>query len=141
MANSKFDDFVTDQAMEIAGQAKSDFSETGISLKPLERVFHEDGSITCSSIEVELKRDEGIAYITIKGPQEDVPASSKELHDRGAEYWGLKLARELDDAILHLRINELEIGVLVFRSSGDQQSVLAHEAFLMENYDSDWMSR
>jgi benzoyl-CoA-dihydrodiol lyase len=53
----------------------------------------------------------------------------------GAEFWPLRLARELDDAILHLRVNELEIGTIVFRSEGDLGLVLAYDTFLLSEAD------
>ena len=56
-------------------------------------------------------------------PTRDAPASIAALHAEGASTWLLRLARELDDAILHLRLNELEIGVLVFKSQGDARKV------------------
>ena len=63
------------------------------------------------------------------------------LHAQGAQGWSLRLARELDDAILHLRFNELELGVVVFKSRGDPAEVLEHEALLLANRDGDWLSR
>ena len=54
---------------------------------------------------------------------------------QGADAWMLKLARELDDAILHLRLNEMEAGLVVFRCQGDPEKVLAHEKLLMDNRD------
>ena len=59
---------------------------------------------------------------------------------QGAAFWPLRLARELDDAILHLRINELEVAAIVFTSSGDPAQVLAYDAFLDANSDH-WLAR
>ncbi len=56
---------------------------------------------------------------------------------QGASFWPLQVARELDDAILHLRINELEMAVLVFKSDGDPASVLAYDA-LLDAHKDDW---
>jgi benzoyl-CoA-dihydrodiol lyase len=52
---------------------------------------------------------------------------------QGASFWPLQLARELDDAILHLRINELETAMIVFKTVGDVDRVLAYDAFLGAN--------
>jgi benzoyl-CoA-dihydrodiol lyase len=60
------------------------------------------------------------------------------VHHAGAEFWPLALARELDDAILHLRFNEPELGILVFRSEGDPEKVLAADVVL-DNRDADWL--
>jgi benzoyl-CoA-dihydrodiol lyase len=62
------------------------------------------------------------------GPEAAPPATLDEARD--ASYWPLRLARELDDAILHLRTNEAELGLVVFRTEGDALHVLAHDAFL-----------
>jgi benzoyl-CoA-dihydrodiol lyase len=58
----------------------------------------------------------------------------------GAEFWPLKLARELDDAVLHIRLNELDVAVIVFKSSGDPGTVLAYDRFLEDNKDQ-WLAR
>jgi len=75
------------------------------------------------------------------GREGGAPASIAALHGQGAQAWALRLARELDDALLHLRFNEEEIGLLVFKSEGEAARVLAHEAFLIAHRDSDWLSR
>jgi benzoyl-CoA-dihydrodiol lyase len=62
------------------------------------------------------------------------------MQQQGADFWPLRLARELDDAILHLRLNELEAGVVTFRTVGDAETVLAYDAFL-EAHAGDWLAR
>jgi benzoyl-CoA-dihydrodiol lyase len=62
------------------------------------------------------------------------------MHAQGTQFWPLRLARELDDAILHLRLNEGEIGVLIFKSQGDPAQVLAYDAFLDANK-GHWLAR
>ena len=91
-------------------------------------------------MEVAIERDKGVATITLSGPDGDPPASTEELVAEGANNWMLRLARELDDAILHLRLNELEIGVMVFKSQGDPEKVAAFEAFMLANRDF-WLAR
>lgn len=137
--NSKFDETVALRAKEYAEKSTRPSDARGIELTPLKRTFGEDGSVTYSTVELEIDRDKRIAYLTINGPSDPVPASVEALHAEGAETWMLRAARELDDAILHLRLNELETGVLVFRSQGDPALVVAHERFLMENR-SDWLA-
>ena len=66
-------------------------------------------------------------------PTRDAPTNTASLAELGAEFWPLRLARELDDAILHLRNNEFEIGTLIFKSTGDVERVLAYDAFLANN--------
>ncbi|WP_346896637.1 2,3-epoxybenzoyl-CoA dihydrolase [uncultured Roseibium sp.] len=139
--NSKFDEKVTERAKEIAGDETRNKGAKGIELTPLDRRFEDDGSVIYSLVEVQVDRDKGIATIMITGPDGDVPASVDALHDQGASAWILRLARELDDAMLHLRLNELEVGVVVFKSQGDPARVVEHEKFLLDNKDSDWLCR
>ena len=134
VANSKFDATVAARAAAFAaGSAKPNVAE-GIALGPLARVIDEN-TVRYSSLEVEIDRAARKATLTIKGPEEDAPASIDELAASGDGSWLLRLARELDDAILHLRMNEREIGLWAFCSQGDPARVLAHEALLTAHAD------
>jgi benzoyl-CoA-dihydrodiol lyase len=141
VANSKFDEAVKARAAEFAARNGKRGDPKGITLTPITRTFGEDGSVSYSAVDVEIQRDKGIATILINGPDRDAPSNVEELHEQGAQTWALRLARELDDAILHLRLNELRIGVLVFKSQGNPERVLAHEKLLLDNRDIDWLSR
>ena len=88
---------------------------------------------------MKIDRDAGTATLTLAGPAEEPPADLAALHAAGAASWTLAMAREFDDALLHLRFNEPEIGVLIFRSQGDPAKVAAHEALLLQNPD-DWLA-
>ncbi len=138
--NARFDEVVDERAREIAARNNPPEGAQGISLTPLRRQFAEDGSISYSLVDVALDRGAGVATITLSGPDMDAPASVAALREQGAENWMLRLARELDDAILHLRFNELEIGVLVFRTAGDPSAVQAQEAALLA-LEGDWLAR
>jgi benzoyl-CoA-dihydrodiol lyase len=131
--NSKFDAIVAERAKEFAERSNRQPGVRGIALGPLERSFGDDGSIAYSTIEVGLDRALRIGTITIAGPTEDPPRSLEALLDEGAQTWMLRCARELDDAILHLRINELEIGILKFVAQGEPDRVVDHERFLLDN--------
>lgn len=137
--NTKFAETVAARAREYAAKSKRPADAKGIALTPLKRDISEDGSVTYSSVEVEIDREKRIARLTVHGPDAPAPASVEALHAEGAESWMLRAARELDDAILHLRNNELEIGVIVFRTQGDPALVAVHEAFLLDNRD-DWLA-
>jgi benzoyl-CoA-dihydrodiol lyase len=129
--NTKFAEVVAARAKEFAAKSTRPSDAAGVQLTPLDRRIGEDGSLTYSSVEVAVDRDKRVATITIHGPKDAAPASADALHAQGADTWSLRCARELDDAILHLRINELELGVLVIRSQGDPALVAAHEAALL----------
>lgn len=132
--NSRFDEAVLERARELAAASdKADVAE-GITLTPISRSFAEDG-VTYSTVEVALNRKGARATITIKGPDADAPADMAAFAAEGAETWLLRCARELDDAILHLRNNEKELGLIECQTQGDPEKVMAHEALLLGNKD------
>ena len=141
VANSLFDEYVQNRASELVASSISDGQASGIQLEPIQREFNSNGAVSYSYVEVSVDRHNRTATIRIKGPDNDAPASIDALHAEGDKSYLLCLGRELDDAILHLRLNELEIGVLLFRTSGDAAKVAAHERLLIENKDTDWLSR
>jgi len=132
VSNSKLEAKVADRAREFAGQSRRAGDGQGIALKPLKRSFTEDG-IRYGFVSVDLNRAGRIATITIKAPENDPPADAAGMTAQGADFWPLQVARELDDAILHLRINELETAMFVFKSHGERARVLAYDAFLEAN--------
>ena len=111
----------------------------GIKLAPLTRTFAAD-SVEYGALSVEFQRSERIATVTLRGPTAPPPASSEAMAALGANFWPLTLARELDDAILHIRLNELDVAAIVFKSSGDPAQVLAYDRFLDANKDH-WLAR
>ena len=131
-ANSKFDEAVKARAAEMAAQSDKADVAKGITLTPLARSFAED-AVTYSTVEVTLDQEGRRATVTIKGPQDAAPADMAAFEAQGAEAWMLRCARELDDAILHLRNNEKELGLIEFQTQGDPEAVIAHEALLLEN--------
>lgn len=133
--NSKFDEVVQTRAAEFAQASGKPSGQVGISLAPLDRRFAEDGSVTYSTVEVNVDRAAGRATITINGPSETAPGTTDALQEQGAEAWILRAARELDDAILHLRLNERELGLIVIKTQGDPELVLAHEKLVLDNRD------
>src|SRR5215467_12506030 len=100
--------------------------------KVVERAI-DDSGIRYGFVNVDIDRAARIATISIKAPEAAPPADIDGLIAQGASFWPLQVARELDDAILHLRINELEIAMLVFKSHGERANVLAFDAFLEAN--------
>jgi benzoyl-CoA-dihydrodiol lyase len=137
--NSRFDEIVAARAAAFAARG-SRKSGDGIALTPLNRSFGDDGGVTYSTLEVTVDRKGGIATVAIAGPSAPPPPDIGALHAEGARTFLLRLARELDDAILHLRLNEPEAGVITFTSQGDPALVIAHERVLLDNAD-DWFAR
>jgi benzoyl-CoA-dihydrodiol lyase len=126
---SKFDEAITARAKEFAAQSSRAASGTGVKLTPLARRFTNDG-VAYGTVAVEFDRAARIATILVRGPAAPPPASADAMVALGADFWPLKLAREVDDAILHIRLNELDIAAIVFKSSGDPGEVLAYDRFL-----------
>ena len=93
-----------------------------------------------SQVDVEIDRQRSIATVTVRGPGHAAPASVDAAREQGASFWPLTVARELEDAILHLRVNEPAIGVIVLRTEGAAKDVLAHDEFLV-NSNGDWLMR
>jgi benzoyl-CoA-dihydrodiol lyase len=132
--NSKFDETVVERARELAAKSDKTDVEKGIELTPLTRSFADDG-VSYSCVELVLDRDGRRATLTIKGPEEDAEADMEAFTAKGAENWIFRAARELDDAILHLRNNEKELGLIEFQTQGDPEKVIAHEKLLLDNAD------
>ena len=134
VSNSKFDETVAARAAEFAAESGK-ASHTGIALPALQKDIAADGSVRYSTLEIEVDRPGATATLIIAGPETAPPADMAAFVAEGADAYMLRLARELDDAILHLRLNEREAGLLIFRSEGDPAAVLAHEALLHDNAD------
>jgi benzoyl-CoA-dihydrodiol lyase len=128
---------VHERALELAARSDRDGAK-GIVLTALDRSISDD-AISYPNVKVALDRAGRYARITLVGPT-GLPGDLRGIHDSGAAFWPLAMARELDDALLHLRLNEPSIGLLVFRSAGDPADVLAADS-LLEQYQSDWLVR
>ncbi|HET7875707.1 MAG TPA: 2,3-epoxybenzoyl-CoA dihydrolase [Methylomirabilota bacterium] len=127
------------RAQEFAVRSDRPAQARGVALTPLQRAIEGDrvayGSVTC-----EIDRKRGLAGITVRGPHSAPPAGLEELHAEAAAFWPLALVRELDDLILHLRTNEEEIGLWVFRTEGSADLVQAYDR-LLEVHAGAWLVR
>ncbi len=126
---SKYDDAVASRAADAVASSVRPEDAQGISLTPIERTIEGD-SVIYSTLSVDIDRSLRTATIHIQAPTEASPADTDAIHALGDSYWPLRLARELDDAILHLRTNENEIGTWLFQTSGDSDLAAAHDAAL-----------
>ena len=129
---SKFADVVAERAKEIAARSDRPSSARGVKLNPLDKTIT-DNAIRYSMVSVEIDRDARIATVTIKGPDTAPPADAASAQEQGDQFWPLKLARELDDALLEIRFNEMEMAVIQFKSAGDPAAVLAYDEFMQAN--------
>jgi benzoyl-CoA-dihydrodiol lyase len=137
--NSRLDEVVRERAREFAARSDRPMDAKGVALPPLECRTAVDRR-DYAHVGVEFRRSERLATITLRGPQALPPADVQDMVAQGASFWPLALARELDDAILDIRLNEFDIAAIVFKSEGDAASVLAYDAFLDAHKDH-WLAR
>ncbi|MGC1411705.1 MAG: 2,3-epoxybenzoyl-CoA dihydrolase [Acetobacteraceae bacterium] len=130
---------LSDRAAAMTALSDRPESAEGIVLTPLQRDFSDDG-VTYSHVRVTYDRVGRRAEITVLGPGGALPHDAVAIHAAGASFWPLMVARELDDAILHLRLNEPALGLIVLRSVGDAAAVMAADQ-LLEAHKDDWLVR
>ena len=139
VSKSRWDDAVEARAKDLASRSDRPRDAQGVALAPLER-RSQNGAVVYSHVRLELERERGMAAITVQGPDRPAPASADAAQALGAAFWPLAIARELEDAILHLRFNEPSLGVVLLRTEGDAQGVLDHDRFLAAQQDH-WLMR
>src|SRR3954467_7903793 len=137
--NTRLDDVVEERARGFAQKSERPKDARGIALTPLKRK-RAAASVEYSSVSVEISRADRLAPIPTRGPDAPPPKSVDEMAEQGAEFWPLRLARELDDAILDIRLNEFDTAVIVFKSIGEPEAVLAYDKFLQANA-RHWLAR
>jgi benzoyl-CoA-dihydrodiol lyase len=136
---SRLEDAVAQRAKEFAGKSDRPTGRKGIKLAPLERQRTDNG-VEYGAVSVEFARPQRLATITVRGPDAPPPDSADAMVAQGSEFWPLRLARELDDAILDIRLNEFDVAAIVFKSVGDLRAVLDYDIFLDTNR-GHWLAR
>jgi benzoyl-CoA-dihydrodiol lyase len=139
LPHTKLESAVAERARAFAANSKRPQAATGIALTALDRTVGPDAR-GYKYLSVEHARAERTATFTARGPDAPPPASADDMVAQGAAFWPLELARELDDAILDLRFNELDTAAIIFKSDGDRAAVLAYDAFL-EAHKDHWLAR
>jgi benzoyl-CoA-dihydrodiol lyase len=139
IARSKFDDDVAARAAEFAGASDRPADGKGVKLTPLNRTI-EDTRIVYDNITIELDRELAMATITVKAPAEPPPSDIAGIEAQGVAFWPFAMARDLEDAIMELRVNEKEIGTWVFKTEGESANVEAADKALLDNADN-WLVR
>jgi benzoyl-CoA-dihydrodiol lyase len=129
---------VANRAEQLAARSNRPADAKGIRLMPLAKKRGDD-EIRYSAVSARLDRDSGAAEITICGPDRDAPADVAALHAEGADFWTLRMTRELDDLILDLRTNEPELGTWLLATTGGAGRVLGYDQFLLAN-SGDWLA-
>ncbi|MFW7340302.1 2,3-epoxybenzoyl-CoA dihydrolase [Pollutimonas sp. H1-120] len=119
----QFQEEVARRAAELAAQSDRPADAQGIRLTPLQRL-HADSGIEYKYVQVQIDREKRLATWTVRAPETAGPQDAVGIMAQGDAWWPLQLARELDDAILHMRSNELDIGTWVFKTRGDPALVM-----------------
>ena len=130
---------VQERALELAALSDRPADARGVALKPIERTIEAD-ALRYPNVTVEIDRARRTATWTVKGPGAALPPDIAGIEAAGAAWYPLALARELEDAILSMRTNELEIGTWLIKSAGDTGAVLAMDATLLAHRDH-WLVR
>ena len=110
---------------------------TGIKLNNIKKNILNENEIKYSTISVNIDRDKKSVTITIQAPVDKAPINIEDILSQGDDVWLLRCARELDDAILYLRFNELEIGIIFFKTRGEIGKVLSYDK-LFETFENHW---
>ncbi len=135
---SRFEDVVAERAKALAATA-SDRIGPGVAWTPVE--FEADEDVRrYRYVTISVDRAGRTATLTVKAPEGDEPTTAEAYRERGADAWALRAFRELDEAILHLRFNESEIGLWILKTEGDLDRVLEVDHNL-EPLAADWFVR
>jgi benzoyl-CoA-dihydrodiol lyase len=132
-SKSQFEKVVKERAQKLAekpGKVKS--KGPGITLSPLKPEVT-DGSLKYRHVAVRIDRSTRVAEITIEGPTGTQPTTAEQIQAGGDSQWSLRAFRELDDAILRLRMHTLEIGLFVLKTRGDIEAIRAVDEALFGN--------
>ncbi|NEX60806.1 2,3-epoxybenzoyl-CoA dihydrolase [Noviherbaspirillum galbum] len=136
---AQFADTVRQHALALADKSQRPNQAAGVKLTPLNRKLAGD-TLEYEFVTVVIDRAARTATLTVKAPTAALPKDAAGIEAAGVNWWPLQFTRELDDAILHLRTNELDIGTWVLKSSGNPQAVLDADATLVANKEH-WLVR
>ena len=130
---------VQERALQLAAQSDRPADAKGVELTPLDRTVEAD-ALRYSQVTVEIDRARRVATWTVKAPSGAQPTDVAGIEAAGSAWYPLVLARELEDAILSMRTNELEIGTWLMKTAGDAAAVQAMDATLLAHQDH-WLVR
>ena len=136
---SQFEEAVRQRAAALAAAATNADVSQGIRLDPLTPTVT-DAAVTYSAVSLTFNREKRTAELVVQAPSGPQPDSPAALVEAGDQCWPLRAFRELDDALLRLRLNEPQIGTIVIRTEGDPEAVLAIDRTLAANQ-SHWLVR
>ena len=135
----QFAEHVKQRAIKLAEQSDRPASAKGVALSPLNRVIDENG-LHYEFVDVQMNREARTATIIVRAPERVTEDTVEKALATGAGWWPLKVARELDDAVLNLRTNELDLGLWILKTSGNPDAVAAIDDFVLDHQDN-WFVR
>lgn len=127
-----FQQAVRERAERLAAGSSRPASAKGVELTPINRTIEAD-RLAYTHVTVEIDRAKRVATFTVKAPQGAQPTDVAGIEAAGASWYPLQMVRELDDAILHMRTNELDIGSWLLKTEGDSAAVLTNDALMLAN--------
>jgi benzoyl-CoA-dihydrodiol lyase len=136
---SKFEAVVQERAKALASTVTSSKASKGIALPPVVPAI-EEGTYRYEYVTLTVDGEKRTAHLTMHAPKAAPPKDAAAIEAAGAEQWSLRAFRELDDAILRLRVDHLEVGMVVLETRGDRAHVLAADAAIEASQDS-WLAR
>ena len=135
----QFAEHIKQRALKLAELSDRPVGAKGVALTPLKKTM-DDAGMHYEYVDVQLNRPARTATITVRGPESVEEQTLEKALAAGANWWPLQMARELDDAILSLRTNEVEIGLWVMKTTGNADAVLEMDKFLLKHQDN-WFAR
>ena len=135
----QFAETVRQHALKLAEKSDRPANARGVALRPIERKTDERG-YHAKYVDAELDREARLVMLTVRAPEGTAVAALEQAMAEGSDWWPLRMARELDDAILTLRTSEPDLGLWLLKTSGDPQAVLAVDEFLVAHQDN-WFVR
>jgi benzoyl-CoA-dihydrodiol lyase len=138
-APARFQEAVRARAKNLVQISTRPADAKGIKLNPVDRKVDDNG-YHYKYVDIGFDRAARTITLTVRAPEGDQPQTVDAVHAAGDKWWPLQMARELDDAVLMLRVNELELGLLLLKTEGSADAVLASDAFMLANQN-DWLVR
>jgi benzoyl-CoA-dihydrodiol lyase len=135
----QFAEQVKQRALKLAEQSDRPLNANGVALTPLKRIVDSAG-LHYQYVDVQCNREARTATLVVRAPESLTEDTVEKALAAGASWWPLQMARELDDAILALRASELDLGLWIVKTSGNADTVLAIDEFIL-NHQDNWFVR
>jgi benzoyl-CoA-dihydrodiol lyase len=136
---SRFSEIVRERAQALAAGSPRRGQGNGIELEQLDATYG-DSALEYRHVRVAIDAEKRLAHVVVRGPEGPQPEKPEDIQQLGSSFWPLAMARELDDAILHLRFNHSTLGLLVFHTQGSPDAVLEVDRILDRSSDN-WLVR